>query len=333
MAAAVLLSVTFGLTPSRAQDPSGDPIGILLAAGDIAGCKQTASNYIEMAKQIQQEIEAADKLPLGILVLGDLAYADAKHHKPVPGTYQACFESFKATWGAYKDRLFPVPGNHDYADDIPNGKKAPTPARLYREYFAGRILDLKKASGDAVDPNDKKLNFVTRFPGKDGWLLAGIDRHDGGADTTINWLAKQLAASPARCVLVFTHPFYISSGDHGGGGDPSPTMSRLMRMLYNKGATVLVAAHDHSLEQFPKVDGTGKPDGAKGVRSFVVGTGGANLDAQFTKHKFSEQFANKSHGFLKLILYRDGYKWSFVQVDGPPVTSVAGSETCNRKPQ
>jgi hypothetical protein len=322
-AAAVLLlgSVSFGLTPSRAEDPSGDPIGILLAAGDITGCKQTGSKHAEMAAQIQKEIADAKGLPVGVLVLGDVAYADYKGSKPVPGTYQSCFETFTKTWGVHKDQLFPVPGNHDYSDDVPKAAKKPTPAKLYKEYFAGRIAELKTAGGG--DSKDNKLSFATRFPGKDDWLLAGIDRYDGDAEPAKR-LAKQLAASPARCVLVFTHPFYVSSGDHGGGDGPSSRMAQIMSVLYDKGATMLVAGHDHSLEQFPKVDGTGKPDGAKGVRSFVVGTGGATLYPEYTKHPLSEHFANKSRGFLKLILHRDGYKWSFVQ--------VAGSETCNRKP-
>lgn len=329
-AAALLGSVTFGLTPSRAEDPSGDPIGILLAAGDITGCRQTGSKHAEMAAQIQKEIADAKGLPVGVLVLGDVAYADYKGGKPVPGTYQSCFKTFTDTWGVHKDHLFPVPGNHDYSDDVPKAAKKPTPAKLYKEYFAGRIADLKTAGGG--DPKDNKLSFATRFPGKDDWLLAGINRYGGDVDAK-KWLTEKLAASAPRCVLVFTHPFYVSSGDHGMGQAASDTMARIMSVLYDKGATVLVAGHDHSLEQFPKVDGTGKPDGAKGVRSFVAGTGGANLYPEYTKHKLSEQFANKSHGFLKLILYRDGYKWSFVQVDGPAVPSVAGSETCNRKPQ
>jgi hypothetical protein len=76
-----------------------------------------------MAAQIQKEIDATEGLPVGILALGDLAYADYAKKKPVPGTYGSCFESFEATWGVHKDRIFPVPGNHDYSDDIPINNK------------------------------------------------------------------------------------------------------------------------------------------------------------------------------------------------------------------
>jgi hypothetical protein len=64
----------------------------------------------------------------------------------------------------------------------------------------------------------------------------------------------------------------------------------------------------------------------------VVGTGGANLYSTYIKHPLSELFANTSGGFLKLTLYRDGYKWSFVAVGGPAVELPVGEETCNRKP-
>lgn len=330
-------ALTFaGLAASRAEAQSGEPIGILLAAGDITGCKQTGSKHAEMALRIQKEVEAANGLPVGVLVLGDIAYAhyvydkEEKKNKPVPGTYEPCFESFKATWGVHKGRLFPVPGNHDYSDDIPKSAKKPTPAKLYKEYFAERILDLKKASGNAVDPKDKRLSFVTRFPDKEGWLLAGMNYY-GSDIAPKKWLAEQLSASAPRCVLVFTHPFFISSGGHGKG-KASKLTAPIMPVLYDRGATVLVTAHDHSLEQFPKVDGTGKQENAKGVRSFVVGTGGAKLYNAYTKHPLSEYFANKSRGFLKLTLYRDGYKWSFISVDGPAIELPIGEETCNRKP-
>ena len=132
-------------------------------------------------------------------------------------------------------------------------------------------------------------------------------------------------------MLVFTHPFFASSGEHGKGKAYEP-MARVMPVLYEQGATVLVTGHDHVLEQFATVDGTGKLDAAKGVRSFVVGTGGATLYTTFAKHPRSEHFSNKSKGFLRLMLYRDGYKWSFVAVDGPVVNLPVGGETCNRKP-
>jgi hypothetical protein len=318
-----------GLNSCMAESPSGEPIGILLAAGDITGCHQTGSKHVETAARVQKEIDAAAGLPVGVLALGDLAYADYVKGNPVPGTYGPCFDRFEATWGVHKGRLFPVPGNHDYSDDILANKKA-TPAKRYRDFLSTRILDLKKASGDAVALKDKTLSFTTPFPDKEGWLLVGLNFYGGDVDAN-KWLAEKLSASAARCVLVFTHPFFISSGEHGKG-QANKKMATLMPILYAQGATMLVTAHDHDLEQFPKLDGAGKREEAKGVRSFVVGTGGATLYSTFIKHPLSELFANGSRGLLKLTLYRDGYKWSFVDVYGPAVALPVGEETCNRKP-
>ncbi|WP_298244067.1 metallophosphoesterase [uncultured Bradyrhizobium sp.] len=318
-----------GLTVCRADSPSGEPIAILLAAGDITGCHQTGDKHAAMAGQIQKEIEAAKDIPLGILALGDLAYADYKHQKPQAGTYASCFNSFVATWGAYKNRIFPVPGNHDYSDDITSAKKL-TPVKHYREYFGQRIAELKSGAGSPSEADAKRLSFVTRFPNSEGWLLAGLNFYGSDVDPK-KWLKEKLSASTARCVLVFTHPFFASSGEHGKGKAYQP-IAQLMPILYEQGATVLVSGHDHHLEQFPKIDGKGKVDAGKGVRSFVVGTGGATLYPTYVKHPLSERFANKSRGFLKLILYRDGYKWSFVAVDGPQVELPVGEESCNRKP-
>ncbi|MDI3564150.1 metallophosphoesterase [Bradyrhizobium sp. Arg816] len=327
---ALLLSMltAAGVTVCRAESPSGEPIGILLAAGDITGCHQTGNKHAEVAAQIQKEIDAANQVPVGILALGDLAYANYRNQKPQPGTYGPCFDKFAATWGVHKDRIFPVPGNHDYSDDITPNKKL-TPAKHYRDYFGQRIAELKSATGISSGPQDKRLSFATRFPDKEGWLLAGLNFYGSDVDSK-TWLKEQLSASTARCVLVFTHPFFISSGEHGQGEAYTP-IAKLMPILYAQGATVLVSGHDHHLEQFPKVDGAGKRDEAKGVRPFVVGTGGATLYSTYIKHPLSERFANKSRGFLKLTLYRDGYKWSFVAVDGPSVELPVGEESCNRK--
>lgn len=325
----LVLALTFaGQAVCRADSPSGQPIGIILAAGDITGCHQTGNKHAEIAAQIKREIDAANGLPVGILALGDLAYAKYKNQKPVPGTYGPCFESFVQTWGAHKDRILPVPGNHDYSDDIAVDGKA-TPAKHYRAYFGPRISELKRASGIPSTPEDKKLSFSTRFPGGEDWLLAGLNFYGGDVDRR-RWLAEQLSSSTARCVLVFSHPFFASSGEHGKGKAYEP-IAQLMPILYEQGASILVSGHDHHLEQFPKVDGKGRVDASKGVRSFVVGTGGATLYSTYIKHPLSERFANKSRGFLKLILYRDGYKWSFVAVDGPQVELPVGEESCNRK--
>ena len=80
---------------SQAIAQTGDPLGILLAAGDVAGCFQSTRKYTEVADQIQREIDLAGSLPVGVLALGDIAYADRnKQKKVIKGTYEKCFGKF-----------------------------------------------------------------------------------------------------------------------------------------------------------------------------------------------------------------------------------------------
>ena len=73
---ALLLILLFGfVTDTRAEGPA--PIGILLAAGDIAHCDANKAEDEATAELISKEIDAAKKkkIPIRVLALGDLAYA------------------------------------------------------------------------------------------------------------------------------------------------------------------------------------------------------------------------------------------------------------------
>src|SRR5690349_21275018 len=112
-----LLSIS--LRASMAQTPE-KPIGILLAAGDIASCSTDPTRSGKAtADLIRREIASAADLgvEVRVLALGDLAY----DHGSAQGV--ACFD---ASWGQFKDKILPVPGNHDY--ETKNGK-------AYFDYF------------------------------------------------------------------------------------------------------------------------------------------------------------------------------------------------------
>src|SRR5687768_16489619 len=70
----------------------------VIAAGDIAGCP-TGYKDEATAAIIKQYPDAQ------VLAVGDNAYPD--------GT-AANFTCYHASWGAFKNRTRPVPGNHDY---------------------------------------------------------------------------------------------------------------------------------------------------------------------------------------------------------------------------
>src|SRR4051794_21001475 len=85
--------------PLEAQSPAGDPI--FVGAGDIAACslpgdEQTAALIEPMLKDARVTVFTA----------GDNAYESG-----TPGEFEKCYGP---TWGRFKKRTYPVPGNHEY---------------------------------------------------------------------------------------------------------------------------------------------------------------------------------------------------------------------------
>jgi hypothetical protein len=81
------------------------------------------------------------------------------------------------------------------------------------------------------------------------------------------------------------------------------------------GVDVVLQAHDHSYERFAPLDADGRRNADRGIRSFVVGTGGGRLREFRAVVPGSEVRYNGGHGVLKLSLRSDGYEWEFVPVE------------------
>ena len=73
-------------------------------------------------------------------------------------------------------------------------------------------------------------------------------------------------------MAIWHHPRF-SSGEHGSDASVWPFWDA----LYRAGADVVVNGHDHDYERFGPQDPAGREDKARGLREFVVGTGGAVL--------------------------------------------------------
>jgi hypothetical protein len=71
---------------------------VVVAAGDIAICYGTGGD--EATSRLLSDIEGT------VLTLGDNAYQDGN-----PEEFTDCYGP---SWGRYKDRTKPSPGNHDY---------------------------------------------------------------------------------------------------------------------------------------------------------------------------------------------------------------------------
>jgi hypothetical protein len=163
------------------------------------------------------------------------------------------------------------------------------------------------------------------------------------------WLDEQLKTSDAVCVLAFWHRPLFSSGPHGHGDcdkvkgrpcrkpnaplcDPGQNASHctaLKRMkeaytiLHRYSASVVLTGHEHNFEQFKRLSPDAKED-AKGIRSFVVGTGGGSLYQDQYKTRWSEihnVYSDTSFGVLRIELFPNAYRWSFLPIkDNAPIS-------------
>ena len=114
------------------------------------------------------------------------------------------------------------------------------------------------------------------------------------------WLQEDLAAHPAPCTVAMWHHPRFSSGEHGDDTD----MRHLWKVLYDAGADVVLAGHDHTYERFAPQNPKARPTRSAGSAQFVVGTGGrSHLRASSKIDRDSEVRNNTTYGVLKLTLH------------------------------
>ncbi len=162
------------------------------------------------------------------------------------------------------------------------------------------------------------------------WHLIALNSNCGNAGGCSasspqgQWLTADLAAHHNMCTLAYWHIPVWSSG-----GRASSNMLTLTTILYNNNADLILDAHDHLYERFAPQDPSSNLDLARGIRSFVVGTGGAN-HTSFTTTIFpnSEVRNDKTFGVLKLTLHPSSFDWNFVPVPGQTFTD-SGTQNCH----
>ena len=104
-------------------------------------------------------------------------------------------------------------------------------------------------------------------------------------------------------------------------------MREVWRALYEAGADVVVNGHDHDYERFAPQDPDGKSDRKRGIREFVVGTGGGGLYAFKQLRPNSEVRNNRSYGIIKLTLRPADYSWDTLSAAGEPFQD-SGTAPC-----
>jgi hypothetical protein len=121
-------------------------------------------------------------------------------------------------------------------------------------------------------------------------------------------------------MAVWHHPLFTS-----GPNGPNMFMRDMWALLYERGADVIVAGHDHLYERFGKQDVDGRSD-ARGLRQFIAGTGGARL-YNFQRTAANSQSRVNAHGVLRLNLHTSTYDWAFIDTNG--AIADTGADGCH----
>jgi hypothetical protein len=225
-----------------------------------------------------------------VFTLGDDAYPNGSPEN---------FKVFDRTWGRFAGYIHPAPGNHEYM----------TPgAAGYFQYF-----------GEAAGiPGQGYYTFTLG-----GWRIVSLNSNyefgvgvEAGSAQAV-WLQGLLAQDTHKCTLAYWHHPLFSSGQNGDYRG----MRAIFDILYNANADVVLNGHDHLYERFGPQTADGRPDPARGIREFIVGTGGVNPDYRFVTTKpNSEQRITGQNGVLKLTLLADSYQWEFVTAPNGAIT-------------
>jgi hypothetical protein len=276
--------------------PAGeDPV--VVGAGDIASCQSTGD---------EATAKLVDDMPNAtVLTLGDHAFEDG-----TKGEFAECYEP---SWGRFEDRTMPTVGNHDYQTPGASG---------YFGYFGPAAGDPDKGyySYDLGDWHVVSLNSMCGN-------AASEFRQPGGCgpdSPMVSWLEQDLASNPKACTLAtFHHPLF-NSGNLGNHPNTKP----IWDALYAAGADVVLNAHQHAYERFAPQTPEGEADPARGIREFIVGTGGASHEPFGTIQPNSRVRDAGTYGVIRLTLHPDGYGWRFAPVAGEAFTD-SGADECH----
>ena len=272
-----------------APPPTDGADPVLVGAGDIARCSSSGA---------EATARLLDSIPGTVFTTGDNAYES--------GTATEFRNCYEPTWGRHKARTRPTPGNHEYNTAGASG---------YFGYFGAAAGDPSEGYY-AYDLGEWRV-----------YALNSMCEEVGGCGSTspmLTWLKNDLAANPADCTVAYFHHPLFSSGEHGNATKVRP----IWNALYAADADVVLSGHDHDYERFAPQRPDGTLDASRGIREFVVGTGGASHYAFGTIEPNSQARNATTDGVLKLTLRPDSYEWRFVPEAGKTFAD-SGTTACH----
>jgi acid phosphatase type 7 len=270
----------------------------LMTAGDIAQCNPLRSSGDSNAQKTAQLIErqlAGAGANSNVLTLGDNAYTFGQSIG-----YTTCY---RPTWGRFIDKTFVIPGNHDYEN---NGDGN------YFDYF-----------GAKANPDGKRTGYY-RID-QNGWTVFALSSvtDASAASVQAQWLKQELATAQPCVAAAWHHARFSSAPD----GD-NDKMTALWSILDTAKADLVLQSHEHHYERFAPMSADGTLPAAGGLRSFVVGTGGAETYPHAGIRAGSQKQA-VAYGVMRLSLSAGNAKWRFIDINDAVLDD--GAFDCRKK--
>jgi alkaline phosphatase len=226
---------------------------------------------------------------------GDLAYK---------GTAQEYTDCYDESWGQFRERTLFTLGNHDRLSD-------PTAASYYRytgaeRYYARTlgtwrcyVLNSEGASMGGADPAEQTA-----------WLKQDIAKHRG-LHIMAMWHVPMFSNVCAMHKKAMTWPGRVGAW---------------WQVLQDNGAEFVLCGHAHKWERFRRMLRNGSAS-SRGIRQFVVGTGGGSTMGVLTRHPLCEKFV-VARGVARFDLLPDRYRWTFTDTAG--IVRDSGSQLCRK---
>jgi hypothetical protein len=294
-----------GLGPRLVLDIDAPPNGVIVdAVGDMS-CSRYQQNLGQPLSCHQMQVSdlvVNDPDVEALLALGDLQYNS--------GALEEFYAQYEPSYGRVRDITYPTIGNHKYQTEDGDGywdywgAQAGVRHQGWRSFDLGRRWHLIALNSNCVQ------------------VSCGRNGAQG------RWLRADLRANTRPCVAAYMHHPRWSSAILGGGN--YAPVGPLIDILSNNRVEMVLSGHAHMYERFAPQRSDTTP-AADGIRHFIVGTGGRNVDSD---HDFQRPFQRNSQfrlahtfGLLRMSLTDTGYWWSYVDETGRVRDS--GADGCN----
>jgi acid phosphatase type 7 len=236
--------------------------------------------------------------------------------RPVPGNHEGYNGLFRGYFAYFGNRAHPPGGYYSY--DLGSWHIIALNSQMCRNRVWG--LHVHKPSNTT---STGYTHWISPIPG--GGCKPG--------DRMWRWLKRDLNRHPNSsypCTLAyFHHPLFRASRHNISPRDRD--VLPIFRLLYRRGADLVLNGHTHNYERWEPLDPLGKRD-PDGITEFIVGTGGDSYQPLPDRADLPTKIAaaqDTSYGLLRLRLEHGGYDYRWITAADQPAFRDIGSGVCH----